>query len=69
LQEHKNKKYPNSFTSKYIVPKLVYYKNFTTINEAIPREKQLKNWHRRWKENLIESVNPIWKDLSEQIEH
>jgi putative endonuclease len=69
LQEHKNKKYTDSFTSKYNCNKLVYYENFTTIDEAISREKQLKNWHRRWKENLIESVNPIWKDLSEQIEH
>jgi putative endonuclease len=49
--------------------KLVYYEDFSTIDEAISREKQLKNWHRQWKENLIISVNPTWKDLSEQIEH
>ena len=69
LQEHKNKKYPDSFTSKYNCTKLVYYENFTTIDEAISREKQLKNWHRQWKENLIMSVNPTWKDLSDLIEH
>ena len=69
LQEHKNKKYPASFTSKYNCTKLVYYENFSTIDEAISREKQLKNWHRQWKENLIMSVNPTWKDLSELVEH
>jgi putative endonuclease len=69
LQELKNKKYPASFTSKYNCTKLVYYENFTTIDEAISREKQLKNWHRQWKENLIMSVNPTWKDLSKLIEH
>jgi putative endonuclease len=49
--------------------KLIYYENFSTIEEAISREKQLKNWHGEWKENLILSVNPTWKDLLEQIEH
>ena len=37
---------------------------FNDINDAIKREKQLKNWHRAWKINLIESVNKEWKDLS-----
>ncbi len=69
LQEHKSGKYPTSFTSKYNCTKLIYYENFPTIDEAISREKQLKNWHRRWKENLIGSFNPIWKDLSDHIEH
>jgi putative endonuclease len=63
-----SKKYPDSFTSKYNCNKLVYYENFSTIKEAIAREKQLKHWHRQWKENLIMSVNPTWEDLSEQIE-
>jgi putative endonuclease len=57
LKEHKDKKYTESFTAKYNCIKLVYYENFTTIDEAIAREKQLKNWHRLWKENLIMSVN------------
>jgi len=43
VQEHKNKKYPASFTSKYNCTKLVYYENFSTIDEAISRDKQLKN--------------------------
>ena len=69
LQEHQSGKYPASFTSKYNCTKLVYYENFSTIEEAISREKQLKNWHRQWKENLIASFNASWKDLSSSIEH
>ncbi len=68
LQEHISHKDPNSFTAKYNCTKLVYYENFTTIDEAIAKEKQLKNWHRQWKRNLITSFNPLWKDLIEQIE-
>ncbi len=37
------------------------------MQAAIQREKQLKNWHREWKINLIESINPDWKDLSEDF--
>lgn len=51
------------FTQKYQLKKLVYLEEYNDINAAIAREKQLKNWHRQWKINLIESVNPTWKDL------
>lgn len=54
----------SSFTKKYSVKRLVYYEIFQEIEFAIAREKQLKNWHRQWKINLIESVNPLWHDLS-----
>ncbi len=63
IYEHKNKLI-DGFTKKYNVDKLVYYEMFNNINDAINREKQLKNWHREWKINLIESVNKNWKDLS-----
>ena len=43
---------------------LVYYEQINVVNSAIKWEKQLKNWHRKWKINLIESMNPNWKDLS-----
>ena len=66
--EHKNKVYPNSFTSRYNLFKLVYFENFTTIEEAIAREKQLKRWHREWKINLIISINPDYNDLSSDLE-
>ena len=61
--EHKEKLYPNSFTAKYNCCKLVYYEQFITIEEAIGKEKQLKNWKRAWKINLINSENPNWEDL------
>jgi len=63
VYEHKNKLI-DGFTKKYNITKLVYYEVFNTIDEAIRREKQLKNWHRKWKINLIESMNKDWTDLS-----
>ncbi len=65
LYEHKNEMV-NSFTKKYKLKKIVYYEHFVDVNDAIAREKQLKNWHRGWKLNLIKSVNPEFKDLSKE---
>jgi putative endonuclease len=55
----------SKFTSKYNLVDLVYYERIFDIEKAIAREKQLKNWHRDWKLNLIKSVNPEMKDLFE----
>ena len=66
VYEHKNS-FIDSFTSKYRLEKLVYYEIFDDIENAILREKQLKNWHREWKLNLIEKFNPNWDDLYESI--
>jgi putative endonuclease len=63
--EHKTKFYPGSFTAKYNCDKLVYYEEFDDIEEAIKREKQLKRYRRKWKEDAIRNINPEWKDLSE----
>ena len=60
--EHKEG-FGSFFTQKYKVKEFVYYEEFTDINQAIDREKQLKNWHREWKMNLIKSVNPELKEL------
>ena len=57
-------KYNNGFTSKYNCSKLVYYEEFYSPDEAIHREKQLKKYRRDWKRNLINKMNPKWKDLS-----
>ena len=57
----------DGFTKKYNVNQLVYYETHPTLAKAIKREKQLKNWHRQWKINLIESVNKEWKDLYSDI--
>jgi putative endonuclease len=65
--EHKEKKYPKSFTARYNVTKLVYYEPFFSIVEAIAREKQLKAGSRAKKEKLINSINPSWKDLFEDV--
>ena len=51
------------FTSKYNVNKLVYYEEHNDIGDAITREKQLKKWKRAWKLQLIEEMNPWWRDL------
>lgn len=52
------------FTKKYNCKELVYYEEFQNITDAISREKQLKNWHREWKINLIKFLNPDFIDLS-----
>jgi len=53
----------SKFTAKYNVKQLVYYEEFQYVLDAIAREKQLKNWHREWKINLIEEENPNWNNL------
>ncbi len=68
IKEHKEKYHPDSFTAKNNCIKLVYFEQFSSIEEAIAREKQIKNWKRLWKINLIQSINPEWKDLYEGIE-
>jgi putative endonuclease len=47
--------------------KLVYYEETDEVESAINREKQLKNWHRDWKTNLINHFNPDWRDLSKEF--
>jgi len=66
--EHKNGKFPSSFTSRYGLHKLVYYEGFHSIEEAIAREKQIKGGSRIKKESLIDKLNPARKDLFEEIE-
>ncbi|RJR31176.1 GIY-YIG nuclease family protein [Candidatus Parcubacteria bacterium] len=66
--EHKEKLI-KGFTEKYNIDKLVYYEGFNSIYDALNREKQLKNWHRQWKMNLIASINPEWKDLSDYLQY
>jgi len=65
LSEHKQK-LVNGFTEKYKCKKLVYYENFSDINQAIAREKYLKGKNRKFKEDLINSINIDWKDLSDE---
>jgi len=61
--EHREGKV-DSFTRKYRLHRLIYYEEYKSIEEAIEREKQLKNWHRKWKFNLIKKTNSNLDDLS-----
>lgn len=60
--EHKQGLIPG-FTQKYNVHQLVYFEEYNDPRDAIAREKQLKWWRRKWKLELIETINPNWKDL------
>ena len=53
------------FTKVYDVKRLVWFEMAATMEGAIGREKQLKNWRRAWKLELIEADNPTWRDLAE----
>ncbi len=64
--EHKNSA-TEGFTDKYSVHLLVYFEVHEDMNSAIEREKQIKQWKRQWKLELIEKDNPEWKDLYEDI--
>ncbi|QXP78309.1 MULTISPECIES: GIY-YIG nuclease family protein [Winogradskyella] len=67
IQQHKEKRYPRSFTARYNLNKLVYYEVYQTIGDAIGREKQLKAGNRARKIALIESENPEWTDLFDAL--
>jgi putative endonuclease len=66
IWEHKTKVAPG-FTSKYGVTLLVYYEEYGSILDARERERALKHWRRAWKFNLVEQVNPSWRDLYDEL--
>jgi putative endonuclease len=55
------------FTQRYRLKMLVYFEQYDTPNAAIQREKNIKHWSRAWKLQLIESMNPKWRDLYDDI--
>ena len=63
LYDHQNG-LVDGFTKQYNIHKLVYYETTNDVYSAISREKQLKKWRREKKNQLIETVNPQWRDLS-----
>jgi putative endonuclease len=63
LEQHRSG-HGSEFVKNYGVHRLVHVETFTSPQEAIAREKLLKNWHRDWKTRLIEEDNPDWSDLS-----
>ena len=67
VQEHKNGIFKNSFTSRYKLDKLVYFESFSIAGDAFMREKQVKAGSRKRKIEMIITLNPEWKDLSELL--
>lgn len=65
LWEHKSRQNPKCFTARYNIDKLIYYECFGSIVEAIAREKFIKGKSRKWKEVLIQKINPEWRELAE----
>jgi len=63
VKEHREK-VPGSFAARYNIDRLVYFKRFQYVNNAIARETELKDWNRARKIELIESMNPAWEDLA-----
>ena len=66
VYEHRNDLI-NGFAKKYKVHMLVYYEHTNDINSAIQRGKRLKKWKGEWKIELIETMNPDWHDLYEEL--
>jgi putative endonuclease len=66
IEEHKND-LVEGFTKKYGLHTLIHYETYQMPIDAISREKQLKEWRRKWKLQLIEENNPTWRDLSDDF--
>lgn len=64
--QHKNG-LADGFTKKYGIHTLVWFESHETMASAIGREKAIKEWHRAWKLSMIESMNPQWRDLYDDI--
>ena len=67
VYEHSTGQSRKGFTFRYNISKLVYYEGFETLIEAIRREKYIKGKSRLWKEALINSKNPEWRDLTDDL--
>ena len=67
VYEHKNNVDLKSFTAKYAVHKLVYFEAIPSRYAAISREKQIKSWNRKRKNQLVETMNPKWEDLYDSL--
>lgn len=68
LWQHKTKYYPNSFSARYNLDKLIYFEAYSTIEDAIDMEKVIKGKSRAKKEKMISDQNPEWKDLGVEVE-
>ena len=69
LQQHfDNSGKKKTFAGRYFCYNLIYWKQFNHINQAIEREKEIKKWRREKKELLINSFNPKWRFLNEDVQ-
>ena len=66
LYQHRNGE-TKSFTKRYHLNRLVYYEKFDSAGDAISREKQIKGWIRKRKDELVNTMNPKWNDLSRTL--
>ena len=66
IDEHKED-LRDGFTKKYGVHRLVWFEEYAYVQDAIVREKRIKKWRREWKTDLIETMNPEWKDLFSMV--
>ena len=67
VYEHKHHLDKGSFTDRYNAELLVYYESTSDVKAAIEREKQIKGWNRKRKNKLVETKNPEWKDLYQNL--
>ena len=65
--EHRSGTYPDCFTNKYNLHRLVWYKGFSNIKDAFAFETRIKGWKRNWKLRLIIDMNPDWVDLYDDL--
>ena len=66
MYEHQQKLVAG-FTKAYGIIHLVYFEQFSSINEARARERNLKRWRRAWKLKLVDEFNPDWRDLAKEL--
>jgi putative endonuclease len=69
LWEHRTKQNQKCFSARYNLNKLVFYLGFETIAGAVEKEKYMKGKRRKWKDDLVTSMNPDWTDLTETATH
>jgi putative endonuclease len=68
LWEHRTKQNPDSFTARYDVYKLLYYKGYHSVESAEAVERKIKGKTKAWKVKLINSLNPEWNDLADHVQ-
>jgi putative endonuclease len=66
VYEHKND-FVKGFTKRYSIHTLVYFEQCDDYDTTLKREKQIKEWKRKWKIELIEKGNPLWQDLYDEV--